>query len=103
MELGFSFRVGCPGWRGDGEAGGWEGKVEKWKEAVNSLDGGYVEGSPRPNLADIPPEVLGIAVADMDVELAHKRGGRICSSEIGHQSCVCVLRKEGKGIRSNVE
>lgn len=38
---------------GNGEAGGGAGDGE---------DGGCVEGGPGPDLADVPPEVLGVRV-----------------------------------------
>ncbi len=55
-------------------------------EIWNGGDGAWREGGPRSDLANVPPEVLGIAVADVDVELAHKRRGGICAGEIAHES-----------------
>jgi len=63
-------------------------------EIWNGGDGAWSEGCPRPDLADVPPEVLGIAVTDVDVELANKRWGGICAGKIAHQSGCCAWREE---------
>ncbi len=41
-------------------------------EAWGRGDGGGGEGCPGTDLADVPPEVLGVGVADVDIELADK-------------------------------
>ena len=35
----------------------------------NGGDGGGIEGGPGSDLSNVPPEMLGVCVADMDVEL----------------------------------
>jgi hypothetical protein len=54
-------------------------------------------------LTNVPPKVLSIAVAYMKVELVHKRRGRICTSEIVHESGVSFLREEGQVVWNDIE
>lgn len=46
-------------------------------QAWDGADCRHVEGSPRTDLTDVPPEVLGVAVTEVDVELAHQSGSWI--------------------------
>lgn len=58
----------CAGW--GGERQGWEGDAEEGVETWDRVYGGGVEGGPGADLPDVPPEMLGIAVAEVDVDLS---------------------------------
>lgn len=67
LYLGFWLR-GCPLW--DGQADSREVDVQQRVQTGDRADCGGCKGCPGAYLADIPPEVFGTSIADMNVELA---------------------------------
>jgi len=53
-------------------------------QARDGINGCWVEAGPGANLPDVPPEVFGVCVADMDVELPNQSRGWVGGSEVGH-------------------
>lgn len=72
--------------RGDlgfGEGGGAHGDLEEAREAAgDERDGLKVEGLPRAQVADVPPEVGLLAVAAVEFEFGAKVDGGIWAREV---------------------
>lgn len=75
------------GRRWAGKTGGPDVNVEKRGKARNGGDGAKVKVIPGADIADVPPEVSGCAVAIAEVALANRKDGGVRVSKVGGQSC----------------
>lgn len=81
LALGF-WLIGSTHWCGECECGKTD--VEKCLKAWNGIDGGGVEGCPWADLSDVPPKVLALGIADMNVELTNQCWSWVLSSKVCH-------------------
>ena len=60
-------------------------------EAGDGADGCWIEGCPRSDLANVPPEVLGVCVADVDIDLAYQSWCWVGRSEVCHHGRIVAI------------
>jgi len=81
LKLGLWLR-GAAWWGGEGE--GWKVDGKEGVEAWDGADGRWCERCPRADLSDVPPEVFGGRVAEVDVELTHQGWSGVGRCKVCH-------------------
>lgn len=83
-----SFSLGVAG--GDGglrKHWCWERSGQESRGTREREDGGSIEAIPRANVANIPPEVLGVGVPEREGDGSNERSGRVgCREEVEESS-----------------
>jgi len=101
LGLGLGLQGGAR-WCWEGQC--WERDAQESLKTRDRVDGCGGEGGPRTDLSDVPPEVLGVCIADVNVELAYEGWGWVRGRQVRHQGCGATVIEgtDGHIIQENI-